>query len=335
VFERERGRFLGEGNQLFARKRVEHQVERLDLDLDLLPARRRRREPNAVWRMSVHQVQRAASHRLGVLGHRLRFWCPGLGGAEQLGELADIHLPLRIESAGQPGDLGDGQAMNLFGLHRLTLSVRLAEKRALRGILVAESEPPKMLGDSFDGGRVMSVLRQFSRQNSYGSAPFALQLKLKELRQRIGVRAGPALAWPLHWPLLICGSDDDSHRTADRDLDRTAPRHRVNDSGPHCGRNGEDFASVQHRTRTSWAEPLSGLATQAATAFSIAATPSIVPAPKVRDFVVHTRAARMRPCPAMMPPSSSASTGFVQPHSRIDAAICAIWESLCVRAFRA
>jgi hypothetical protein len=36
-----------------------------------------------------------------------------------------------------------------------------------------------------------------------------------------------------------------------------------------------------------------------------------------------------------MPSSSSISTGLVKPNSRIEAAICAICWSLCVRAFLA
>jgi hypothetical protein len=45
------------------------------------------------------------------------------------------------------------------------------------------------------------------------------------------------------------------------------------------------------------------------------------------------RAASSRPCPAMMPFSPSTRTGFVQPNSRIDAAICATCASEWVRAF--
>src|SRR5438067_4133824 len=39
--------------------------------------------------------------------------------------------------------------------------------------------------------------------------------------------------------------------------------------------------------------------------------------------------------PAIMPPSSSISTGLVKPNSRIEAAICATCLSLCVRALLA
>jgi hypothetical protein len=46
------------------------------------------------------------------------------------------------------------------------------------------------------------------------------------------------------------------------------------------------------------------------------------------------RAARMRPCPAMMLSFSSTSTGIVQPNSSIDFAIWSTWSSLCVRALR-
>src|SRR3712207_6265248 len=47
------------------------------------------------------------------------------------------------------------------------------------------------------------------------------------------------------------------------------------------------------------------------------------------------RAAMTRPWPAISPPSSSTSTGTVQPHSRMEAAICATCASECVRALRA
>jgi hypothetical protein len=43
-------------------------------------------------------------------------------------------------------------------------------------------------------------------------------------------------------------------------------------------------------------------------------------------------AARTRPSPAIMPSSSSISTGLVKPNSRIEAAICATCWSLCVEA---
>jgi hypothetical protein len=47
------------------------------------------------------------------------------------------------------------------------------------------------------------------------------------------------------------------------------------------------------------------------------------------------RAAITRPWPATMPPSSSTSTGLVNPNSRMLAAICATCSSLCVRLLRA
>ena len=47
------------------------------------------------------------------------------------------------------------------------------------------------------------------------------------------------------------------------------------------------------------------------------------------------RAASTRPCPAMMPLAPSTSTGFVQPNSRMLAAICATWASEWVRGLRA
>ena len=46
------------------------------------------------------------------------------------------------------------------------------------------------------------------------------------------------------------------------------------------------------------------------------------------------RAASTRPCPAMMPPCSSTSTGLVQPNSTIDAAIWATCASQWVRGLR-
>src|SRR5947209_20244957 len=46
-------------------------------------------------------------------------------------------------------------------------------------------------------------------------------------------------------------------------------------------------------------------------------------------------AASTRQWPAIMPSSSSISTGLVKPNSRIEAAICATCWSLCVRAFLA
>ena len=46
-------------------------------------------------------------------------------------------------------------------------------------------------------------------------------------------------------------------------------------------------------------------------------------------------AARTRPCPAMMPPVSSISTGLLNPNSFIDAAIWATWASSCVRELEA
>ena len=46
-------------------------------------------------------------------------------------------------------------------------------------------------------------------------------------------------------------------------------------------------------------------------------------------------AASTRPCPAMMPPSSSIRTGVVQPHSLMLPAIWDTWVSECVLAFRA
>jgi hypothetical protein len=46
-------------------------------------------------------------------------------------------------------------------------------------------------------------------------------------------------------------------------------------------------------------------------------------------------AASTRPCPAMTVPSSPTSTGIVQPHSRMEAAICATCASEWVRALRA
>ena len=46
-------------------------------------------------------------------------------------------------------------------------------------------------------------------------------------------------------------------------------------------------------------------------------------------------AASTRPCPAMMPFAPSTSTGFVQPNSRMLAAICATWASEWVRGLRA
>src|SRR2546423_9755789 len=42
-----------------------------------------------------------------------------------------------------------------------------------------------------------------------------------------------------------------------------------------------------------------------------------------------------RPAPAIMPSSSSISTGLVKPNSRIEAAICATCWSLCLRALLA
>lgn len=53
------------------------------------------------------------------------------------------------------------------------------------------------------------------------------------------------------------------------------------------------------------------------------------------SFIPSFRAASTRPCPAMMPFSPSTSTGFVQPNSRMLAAIWATCSSLWVRAFRA
>src|SRR4051794_26234504 len=47
------------------------------------------------------------------------------------------------------------------------------------------------------------------------------------------------------------------------------------------------------------------------------------------------RAANTRPWPAIIVPSSPTSTGLVQPHSRMEAAIWLTCVSLCVRAFRA
>src|SRR6202040_1919244 len=45
-------------------------------------------------------------------------------------------------------------------------------------------------------------------------------------------------------------------------------------------------------------------------------------------------AASTRPWPAIMPSSSSISTGLVKPNSPIEAAICATCWSLCVRFWR-
>jgi hypothetical protein len=46
-------------------------------------------------------------------------------------------------------------------------------------------------------------------------------------------------------------------------------------------------------------------------------------------------AARTRPWPATRTPAASTSTGFTKPNSAIEAAICATWASLCVRALAA
>lgn len=67
--------------------------------------------------------------------------------------------------------------------------------------------------------------------------------------------------------------------------------------------------------------------------------PDLVPAcsaPLTRDSANPSlRAASIRPCPAMIIPATSTSTRLLQPHSRIDVAICSTYAGLWVRALQA